>query len=81
MKLERSKNAARNMVFGTISRIYNLIVPFIMRTIMIYTLGMAYTGLNSLFTSVLSVLNLAELGVGSEFGGIGCRKCNGFQHV
>ena len=32
---------------------------------MIYTLGMAYTGLNSLFTSVLSVLNLAELGVGS----------------
>ena len=65
MKLERSKNAARNMVFGTISKIYNLIVPFIMRTIMIYTLGMAYTGLNSLFTSVLSVLNLAELGVGS----------------
>ncbi len=65
MKLERSKNAARNMVFGTISKIYNLIVPFIMRTIMIYTLGMAYTGLNSLFSSVLSVLNLAELGVGS----------------
>ena len=32
---------------------------------MIYWLGMEYVGLNSLFTSILSVLNLAELGVGS----------------
>ena len=36
-----------------------------MRTAMIYLLGMEYLGLNSLFTSVLSVLNLAELGVGA----------------
>ena len=36
-----------------------------MRTAMIYWLGMEYVGLNSLFTSILSVLNLAELGVGS----------------
>ena len=61
----RTKNAARNLFFGTITRIYNLIVPFLMRTAMIYWLGMEYVGLNSLFTSILSVLNLAELGVGS----------------
>ena len=53
------------MVFGTASKIYNLAIPFVMRTLLIYTLGMAYTGLNSLFTSILSVLNLAELGVGA----------------
>ena len=65
MKLDRSKNTARNMIFGTVSKIYNLAIPFVMRTLLIYTLGMAYTGLNSLFTSILSVLNLAELGVGA----------------
>ena len=53
------------MAFGVVAKIYNLLLPFVMRTLLIYTLGMAYTGLNSLFTSILSVLSLAELGVGS----------------
>ena len=65
MKIERKKNAARNVVFGVIQRAYNMVMPFIMRTAMIYLLGVEYLGLNSLFTSILQVLNLAELGVGS----------------
>ena len=65
MKIERTKNATRNIIFGVILHIYQIVVPFIMRTAMIYYMGVQYLGLNSLFTSVLSVLNLAELGVGS----------------
>ncbi len=65
MKIERTKNATRNMVFGTALKLYQIIVPFFMRTVMVYSLGVEYLGLNSLFTSVLQVLNLAELGVGS----------------
>lgn len=65
MKIERTKNATRNMIFGWIQSMYSLIIPFITRTVMIYLLGVQYLGLNSLFSSVLSVLNLAELGVGS----------------
>lgn len=65
MKFNRTKNAARNIFYGCILRIYQLIVPFLMRTIIIYYLGIQYLGLDSLFTSVLQVLNLAELGVGS----------------
>ncbi|MBM6744340.1 polysaccharide biosynthesis protein [Drancourtella massiliensis] len=65
MKISRTKNASRNIVFGTLLRLYQTICPFVIRTVMIYTLGMEYLGLNSLFTSILQVLNLTELGVGS----------------
>lgn len=65
MKIERTKNATRNIVTGTILKIYQTLLPFIMRTVMIYWMGVEYLGLNSLFTSILQVLNLAELGVGS----------------
>lgn len=64
-KIERTKNATRNIIFGIILKVYQIFVPFIMRTAMIYLMGVQYLGLNSLFTSVLQVLNLAELGVGS----------------
>lgn len=64
-KIERTKNAARNIFFGAILKIYQILIPFLMRTAMIYLMGVQYLGLNSLFTSVLQVLNLAELGVGS----------------
>lgn len=65
MKIERTKNAARNIFFGGMQKIYQIIVSFLMRTAMIYFMGVQYLGLNSLFTSILQVLNLAELGVGS----------------
>lgn len=65
MKIERTKNASRNIIFGFVLKIYQMVVPFLMRTAMIYYMGVQYLGLNSLFTSVLQVLNLAELGVGS----------------
>ena len=65
MKIERTKNATRNIIFGIILKIYQILVPFLMRTAMIYFMGVQYLGLNSLFSSILQVLNLAELGVGS----------------
>ena len=63
--MNRTQNATRNMVFGVILKLYQILLPFLMRTAMIYLMGVEYLGLNSLFTSVLQVLNLAELGVGS----------------
>lgn len=65
MKIERTKNAARNIFFDGIMRAMNMVIPFIMRTVMLHYLGMEYLGLNGLFKSILSFLNLAELGVGS----------------
>lgn len=60
----RTKNAMRNIFFGIILKCYQILIPFLMRTAMIYFMGVQYLGLNSLFTSILQVLNMAELGVG-----------------
>ncbi len=65
MKIERTKNSFRSTAFGTVNRIISLLVPFIIRTIIIEVLGDEYLGLNSLFTSILQVLSLTELGFGS----------------
>lgn len=65
MKIERTKNATRNIIFGVVLKIYQILMPFLVRTVMIYCMGVQYLGLSSLFTSILQVLNLAELGVGS----------------
>lgn len=64
-KIERTKNASRNIVYGVTLKAYQIIMPFIIRTAMIYLMGVQYLGLNSLFTSILQILNLAELGVGT----------------
>ena len=65
MTQSRKANATRNIVWGIGGKIVTLLMPFITRTVLIYTIGIQYAGLHSLFTSVLSVLSLAELGVGN----------------
>lgn len=65
MQESRVSNASRNLVFGMFLKGYQILMPFLMRTAMMKYMGMEYLGLNSLFGSVLWVLNLAELGVGS----------------
>ena len=64
MKINRTKNAVRSIAAGFGLRIYQTVVPFLMRTVMIQCMGVEYLGLNSLFSSILHILNLAELGVG-----------------
>lgn len=61
----RSKNTSRNIVFAFANKGIAMLLPFISRTIILYLLGDRYLGVDSLFTSVLSFLSLAELGLGS----------------
>lgn len=65
MKIERTKNTVKSSIWGLIEKITNIILPFIIRTVLIKKLGAEYLGLSSLFVSVLEVLSLAELGFGS----------------
>jgi len=59
---DRTKSTIKNVKTGLINKTIMLIFPFIIRTILIKKLGADYLGLSSLFTSILQVLNLTELG-------------------
>lgn len=63
--IERRKNAIKGSVTGLILQIFNLLIPFVIRTLFIKYIGIEYAGMDSLFASILNILNLAELGVGS----------------
>lgn len=65
MGQSRLQNSIRNVIFGFLNKIIMIIFPFFIRTIMIHKLGSEYLGLNGLFTSVLQMLSLSELGFGS----------------
>lgn len=58
----RTKNTVRNIGAGLINQAVSIILPFINRTIILWSLGVEFTGLSGLFSSILSVLGIAELG-------------------
>lgn len=61
----RVQSAARNIVFGYIGNLTTQLLGFVLRTIFIAHLGDTLNGVNDLYTSILSVLSMAELGVGT----------------
>ena len=61
----RTQHAKRNIITSISNKLVTMFATFIMRTIIIRYLGSIYLGLDSLFVSILSILSLAELGVGS----------------
>jgi len=65
MKINRTRNTINNVIFGFINKFITIIFPFAIRTIIINVLGVQYLGLGSLFTSILNILSLAELGFGT----------------
>jgi len=61
----RTKNSIRNVAAGVINKCVALLFPFAIRTVILHELGAEYLGLGSLFSSILQVLNMAELGFSS----------------
>ena len=61
----RSTNAIRNATVSTVAQIFNMLLSFACRTIFVRLLATEYLGLSGLFTNVLSVLSLSELGIGN----------------
>jgi len=60
--VSRTEKASRNTLTGIVQKLFGLFLPFVVRTVLIKKLGIEYLGLNSLFSSILQVLSLSELG-------------------
>lgn len=63
--MSRTDNIAKNAKFAILSQAVLILTNFAVRRIFVMTLGEEYLGLNGLFTDILSMLSLAELGFGT----------------
>lgn len=63
--MSRVKNSLKNLIASSLSQGIGILLKFVSRTIFISVLGSQYLGINGLFTNLLSMLSLAELGVGA----------------
>ena len=61
----RTEYSAINTTVAVISRMVAILMGFVTRVIFTHTLSESYVGINGLFTDILNVLSLTELGVGT----------------
>lgn len=61
----RIQHAAKNIAFGYIGNITSTVLGFVLRTVFIMKLDATLLGINGLYTGVLTMLSLAELGIGT----------------
>ena len=61
----RVRSAAKNITFGYIGQFATALISFVVRKIFILYLADNLLGINSTYTNVLSILSMAELGIGT----------------
>lgn len=61
----RSQNSIKNTIVSMAMSIITILIGLVTQKIFIKILGTEYLGLNGLFTNILSMLAIAELGIGS----------------
>ena len=65
MKESRTKNSIYNICASLIEYFIGIVSTFVIRSVFIKILGTEYLGLDGLFTNVISIMNITELGLGS----------------
>lgn len=60
----RTQNSMMNVATSLFCQIVTMVCNFVVRIVFVKTLGSDYLGINGLFSSILSILALSELGVG-----------------
>lgn len=60
----RLQNSIRNVSYGLLVTVVNTLLSFANRTVFVKILGNEALGLNGLFTEIITILSLTELGIG-----------------
>jgi hypothetical protein len=63
--MSRTKNSARNAAYALIISAMTILIGLVAQRVFINVLGTEYLGINGLFTSIVTMLALVELGLGS----------------
>lgn len=61
----RTKNVGKNTLSAFLNKFIILLLTFICRRFFIYYIGVEYLGINGLFANVLTLLSMADLGLGT----------------
>lgn len=64
-KQTRTKLSIRNAVIATITNILTILIGFVAQAVFVRTLGKEYLGINGLFSNIISMLGIVELGIGT----------------
>lgn len=63
MNNRRLKNSVYNLLSGVFGQLLQTVLKFVVRTVFIKTLGSQYLGINGLFSDILTLLSITELGL------------------
>lgn len=63
MKNNRTDNVSKNIVFSFALQFTKILVTFLSRIVFVKVLGSAFLGVNGLFSNILGILSLADLGM------------------
>ena len=61
----RVKNSIKNTTAAIVSNILTILIGLVAQAVFIKILGTEYLGINGLFTNIISMLGIVELGIGS----------------
>lgn len=63
--MQRTKRAFLNVFITVITNLIILVTAFVVQRTLVDTMGSDYNGINGLFSSILSMLSLTDLGIGT----------------
>ena len=63
--MSRTEQSVKNTMASFVIQVGTILLNFVSRTVLIKTMGEQYLGISGLFGNILSMLSLAELGIGT----------------